>query len=160
MDDVILGERKCGGYMRLTLYSDYSLRVLMYLGIKGRNSLSTIQEIADTYNISKNHLMKVTYDLGQIGLIETIRGRGGGIRLKMDPKEINIGQVVRHTEEDFNIVECFDRNNNMCKITPACQLKNALHEALMAYLKVLDKYSLADVLDTKDELLKLLNLDK
>ena len=76
--------------MRLTLYTDYSLRVLLYLGIKGEDRLSTIQEIADTYHISKNHLMKVTYDLGQLGLIETIRGRGGGIRLNKKPEEINV----------------------------------------------------------------------
>ncbi|RKJ45379.1 Rrf2 family transcriptional regulator, partial [Butyricicoccus sp. 1XD8-22] len=83
--------------MRLTLYTDYSLRVLLYLGIKGNEQLSTIQEIADNYNISKNHLMKVTYELGQLGYIETIRGRGGGIRLAMNPNDINIGQVVRKT---------------------------------------------------------------
>src|SRR5690554_4789521 len=126
--------------MRLTLYTDYSLRILLFLGMKEKEKLSTIQEIADTYNISKNHLMKVTHDLGQLGLIETIRGRGGGIRLNVDPKEINIGQVVRHTEEDFHIVECFDKDNNMCKISPSCQLKHALHEAMIAFISVLDKY--------------------
>ena len=145
--------------MRLTLYTDYSLRVLLYLGIKGEDRLSTIQEIADTYHISKNHLMKVTYDLGQLGLIETIRGRGGGIRLNKKPEEINIGQVVRHTEEDFHIVECFDNDNNMCKISPACRLKYALKEALHAYLNVLDGYTLADFLLSKDEMYKLLGIE-
>lgn len=145
--------------MRLTLYTDYSLRVLLYLGIKGEDRLSTIQEIADTYHISKNHLMKVTYDLGQLGLIETIRGRGGGIRLNKKPEEINIGQVVRHTEEDFHIVECFDSNSNMCKISPACRLKFALKEALTAYLEVLDGYTLADFLLSKDEMYKLLGIE-
>lgn len=148
--------RKCGGIMRLTLYTDYSLRVLLYLGIKGNEQLSTIQEIADNYNISKNHLMKVTYELGQLGYIETIRGRGGGIRLAMNPKAINIGQVVRKTEEDFYLVECFNSETNMCKISPACQLKNALNEALKAYLAVLDTYNLDDFLKSKDELYKLL----
>ncbi len=76
----------------------------------------------------------------------------------MDPKDINIGQVVRHTEEDFHLVECFNSENNMCKISPACQLKNALAEALNAYLKVLDQYTLADFLTSKDELFKLLNM--
>ncbi|MBD8026185.1 Rrf2 family transcriptional regulator [Ureibacillus sp. Re31] len=146
--------------MRLTLYTDYSLRVLLYLGIKGKERLSTIQEIADNYHISKNHLMKVTYDLGQLGLIETIRGRGGGIRLHIDPKDINIGQVVRQTEEDFHLVECFDEENNMCKISPTCQLKFALREALHAYLEVLDKYTLADFLLSKDEMYRLLGIDQ
>lgn len=144
--------------MRLTMYSDYSMRVLLYLGIKGKDKLSTIQEIANNYHISKNHLMKVTYELGQLGYIETIRGRGGGIRLAKDPKEINIGQVIRQTEEDFHIVECFDKENNMCVISPACQLKHALNEALQAYLSVLDRYSLGDFLYSKEELYKLLNL--
>lgn len=146
--------------MRLTLYTDYSLRVLLYLGIKGKERLSTIQEIADNYHISKNHLMKVTYDLGQLGLIETIRGRGGGIRLHIDPKDINIGQVVRQTEEDFHLVECFDEENNMCKLSPTCQLKFALREALHAYLEVLDKYTLADFLLSKDEMYRLLGIDQ
>lgn len=142
--------------MRLTLYTDYSLRVLLYLGMKDSEKLSTIQEIADAYNISKNHLMKVTYDLGQLGLIETIRGRGGGIRLKVDPKDINVGQVVRHTEEDFHVVECFDKENNMCKISATCQLKGVLHEATVAFLSVLDKYTLADFLHSPDEMMALL----
>ncbi len=146
--------------VRLTLYTDYSLRVLLYLGIKGNDRLSTIQEIADSYHISKNHLMKVTYDLGQLGLIETIRGRGGGIRLKAKPEDINIGQVVRHTEEDFHLVECFDPKNNLCKLSPACKLKFALNEALDAYLKVLDQYNLADFLVAKEEMFKLLGLER
>lgn len=145
--------------VRLTLYTDYSLRVLLYLGVKGKDRLSTIQEIADAYNISKNHLMKVTYELGQLGYIETVRGRGGGIRLAVDPNEINIGKVVRHTEEDFQIVECFSNENNMCKISPACQLKNVLFEALNAYLNVLDQYTVGDFLLSKDELFKLLEIE-
>ncbi|MCM3390101.1 Rrf2 family transcriptional regulator [Ureibacillus chungkukjangi] len=146
--------------MRLTLYTDYSLRVLLYLGVKGNDRLSTIQEIADSYHISKNHLMKVTYDLGQLGLIETIRGRGGGIRLNLQPEEINIGQVVRHTEEDFHLVECFDEENNLCKLSPACKLKFALNEALNAYLQVLDQYSLADFLMSKEEMFRLLGIEQ
>lgn len=146
--------------MRLTLYTDYSLRVLLYLGIKGNERLSTIQEIADSFQISKNHLMKVTYDLGQLGLIETIRGRGGGIRLNVKPEDINIGQVVRHTEEDFHLVECFDEENNLCKLSPSCRLKFALKEALTAYLQVLDRYSLADFLMSKEELFRILGIEQ
>jgi len=146
--------------VRLTVYTDYSLRVLLYLGVRGQDHLATIQEIADTYQISKNHLMKVTYDLGKNGFIETIRGRGGGIRLAVAPEEVNIGQVVRKTEEDFHIVECFDPESNLCKISPECRLKYALNEALQAYFKVLDSYTLADVLVSKNALFELFGFEK
>jgi Rrf2 family transcriptional regulator, nitric oxide-sensitive transcriptional repressor len=142
--------------VRLTVYTDYSLRTLLYLSLKGNEYLATIQEIADTYNISKNHLMKVTYDLGKLGYIETIRGRGGGIRLAVEPSKISVGEIVRHTEEDFHIVECFDKDKNMCSIAPGCELKHVLNEALQAYLAVLDKYTLADVAKNKNRLLELL----
>lgn len=144
--------------LRLTVYTDYSLRVLMYLGANERDKLVTIQEIADAYNISKNHLMKVTYDLGKLGYIETIRGRGGGIRLAMDPANIVIGQVVRQTEEDFHMVECFNKDNNFCKLTSSCRLKGALYEALNAYLAVLDQYTLKDVLTSTPNLFELFGL--
>ncbi|GGA39563.1 RrF2 family transcriptional regulator [Psychrobacillus lasiicapitis] len=142
--------------MRLTMYTDFSLRVLIYLGAKEKNELSTIQAISDAYGISKNHLMKVTHELGKLGYIETIRGRGGGIRLAMDPKDINIGQVVRHTEDDFHLVECFDCKTNTCVISPVCGLKGALNRALFAYLKVLDGYTLADFLQQKYKIANLL----
>lgn len=144
--------------VRLTLYTDYSLRVLLYLGAKNNIELSTIQEIADAYTISKNHLMKVTHQLGLLGLIETVRGRGGGIRLAKEPSDINIGAVVRQTEEDFHIVECFDVENNLCKLSSQCRLKGVLYEALQAYLSVLDRYTLADCLHEKKDLLALLRL--
>lgn len=146
--------------MRLTVYTDYSLRTLLYLGVRGQDHLATIQEIADAYQISKNHLMKVTYDLGQHGYIETIRGRGGGIRLAKDPKDINIGEVVRKTEEDFHIVECFNPESNLCKISAECQLKFALNQALKAYFAVLDTYTLADVLTSKDALTELFGITR
>jgi Rrf2 family transcriptional regulator, nitric oxide-sensitive transcriptional repressor len=130
--------------MKLTLYTDYSLRVLIYLASKPKDKLSTIKEIADAYHISKNHLMKVTYELGKMGIIETIRGRYGGIKLAKEPEGINIGKLVRKTEEDFELVECFG-NNNSCVITPVCGLKHALAKALNAYLSVLDGYTLADL---------------
>lgn len=130
--------------MRLTMYTDYSLRVLLYVGVKRKEELSTVQEISDVYNISKNHLTKVTHELGKMGLIETIRGRGGGIRLKLHPSEINIGETVRKVEDDFHLVECFNCEINQCVITPVCRLKGVLHEALDAYFKVLDSYTLAD----------------
>ncbi len=138
------------------MYTDFSLRVLIYLGTKEKKELSTIQAISDAYGISKNHLMKVTHELGKLGYIETIRGRGGGIRLAMEPEDINIGQVVRHTEDDFHLVECFDCKINTCVITPVCGLKGALNRALFAYLKVLDGYTLADFLHEKHKLANLL----
>ncbi|MER1998838.1 MAG: Rrf2 family transcriptional regulator [Lysinibacillus sp.] len=145
--------------MRLTVYTDYSLRVLLYLGVRDCNELTTIQEIADNYNISKNHLMKVTYELGKLGYIETIRGRGGGIRLAKDPQDIVIGQVVRQTEDDFHIVECFNPESNLCILSPECKLKFALQQALQAYVQVLDQYTLADCIVSKDAMRQLLGLN-
>ena len=142
--------------MRLTMYTDFSLRVLLYLGIKGTTELSTVQEISDAYDISKNHLTKVTHELGKMGLIETVRGRGGGIRLGVRPDEINIGETIRKTEEDFHLVECFNCEMNQCVITPACKLKGVLHEALAAYFKVLDSYTLADFVENNEELASIL----
>jgi len=131
--------------MRLTTYSDYALRVLMYLALKGED-LATIGEIAGRYDISKNHLMKVVQELGHLGLVETVRGKGGGLRLAKRPEDIGVGEVIRATEEGFALVECFDAARNECLIDGACGLKGALHEALQAFLAVLDDYSLADFL--------------
>lgn len=142
--------------MRLTMYTDYSLRVLLYLGVKGREELTTVQEVSDAYNISKNHLTKVSHELGKMGLIETVRGRGGGIRLNLPPKEINIGETVRKAEDDFHLVECFNCQTNQCVITPVCRLKGVLHEALDAYFKVLDSYTLADFVENNEGLASML----
>lgn len=142
--------------MRLTLYTDYSLRVLLYLGAKNIEDLSTIKEISDAYGISKNHLMKVTHELGKLGYIETVRGRGGGIRLALKPKDIVIGKLVRQTEEDFYLVDCFNPESVGCIISPVCSLKGALNKALHAYITVLDTYTLDDFLHSKEELAALL----
>ncbi|MGE6258019.1 Rrf2 family transcriptional regulator [Heyndrickxia sporothermodurans] len=131
--------------MRLTNYTDYSLRVLIYLAALEAGKLSNIKEIAEVYGISKNHLMKVTHELGKMGVIETIRGRNGGIRLALPPEKINIGSIVRKTEEDFQLVECFDGKPGSCIISPVCGLKHLLGKALAAYLNVLDQYTLADI---------------
>lgn len=141
--------------MKLTNYTDYSLRVLIFLALKKDGELSTIQEIADTYHVSKNHLMKIIHQLGQLGYVETIRGRNGGIRLGKDPKEINIGEVVSKTEEDFYIVDCFKEGGSYCVLTPACKLKHALHEALQAFINVLSGYTLEDLVVNKEELQQL-----
>ncbi len=143
--------------MRLTMYSDYAMRVLMYLALR-RPELCTIQEIADAYGISKNHLMKVAYQLGLSGWIETVRGRGGGLRLARDPADMRLGDVVRATEEDFRLVECFDPETDTCRITPACRLQGVLYKAGQAFLDVLDGYTLADLVDRPRALARLLDI--
>lgn len=133
--------------MRFTLYTDYALRVLMYLGLKGEE-LSTIREIAERYGVSENHLMKVVHQLGKNGFITTIRGRQGGMKLAHKPKDINIGDVVRTCEEDMRVVECFDAKTNTCPIADVCSLAGMVDDALAAFMKVLDKKTLADILKT------------
>lgn len=130
--------------MRLTTFSDYSLRVLMYLGAQPER-LVTISEIAAGHGISESHLMKVVHYLGQCGLIETIRGKGGGLRLASAPQDIVLGDVIRNTESDFTLVECFGTNAT-CRIQGACQLNTILREALNAMFLALDGYTLADLL--------------
>ncbi|KPP98775.1 MULTISPECIES: Rrf2 family transcriptional regulator [unclassified Marinobacter] len=144
--------------MHITRYTDYSLRVLIYLAVQG-DELATIQEIADSYDISKNHLMKVVHQLNKKGYIETVRGKKGGMRLHRAPADINIGILVRETEQDLNIVECFS-SKNACRITPVCGLKSMLGEALTAFLETLDKYTLADVIQDqhRPQLLRLLQI--
>lgn len=142
--------------MRLTLYTDYSLRVLLYLGAMDAEKLATIKEISEAYGISKNHLMKVTHELGKLGYIETIRGRGGGIHLALKPEEIVLGKVIRETEEDLYLVDCFNPESVGCIISPVCSLKGALNKALHAYMSVLDEYTLADFLHSKEEIAAIL----
>ena len=134
--------------MRLTSYSDYSLRVLIYLASQEQSKLTNIKEISEIYHISKNHLMKIVYNLGKLGYIETVRGRNGGFRLAKSPDAINVGEVVRKTEEDFYLVECFKEDDN-CVISPVCSLKFILNNALDAFLKVLDQYTIADFSENK-----------
>lgn len=142
--------------MRFTRYTDYSFRVLMYLAVQPPNKLSTIREIAERYRISENHLMKVVHQLGRHGYVNTVRGRQGGIRLASDPADINLGTVVRRCEEDLNMVECFDAETNCCAITPVCTLAGVVSEALDAFLAVFDRYTLADILVPRRNLLALL----
>jgi Rrf2 family nitric oxide-sensitive transcriptional repressor len=137
--------------MRLTVYTDFSLRALMYIGVNP-DRLPTIAEIADSYRISKNHLMKVVYELGRAGYIETVRGRNGGLRLARLPEEISLADVVRTTEPDMALVPCFEPIGAACAILPACKLKAVLHEAGAAFLEVLDGYTLADLISNRDQL--------
>ncbi len=138
--------------MRLRSFSDYSLRVLMYLGVQP-DRLATIAEIAAAHEISENHLMKVVHQLGCSGYIETVRGKGGGMRLARAPRDIVLGDVIRQTEGDFALVECFTENSS-CRIQPACRLHGILDEALSAMFLVLDDYTLADLLEKPQEHLK------
>jgi len=126
--------------MRLTRYTDYAMRVLLYLGTHP-DKVCSIAEIARTYGVSQNHLMKVVNDLANAGFVTSLRGRSGGLRLGRPAGQINIGEVVRHTEEGFDLVDCAS-----CFIAPACGLNGALAEALGAFMAVLDGYSLADLI--------------
>lgn len=145
--------------MQLTLYTDYSLRVLIYLGLR-RDRLSTVAEIAESYGISRNHLVKVVHNLASLGFIHSVRGKGGGLNLARAPELINVGDVVRHTEMNFNIVECFDGKDRHCPITAVCRLKGVLGDAASAFLEVLDGYTLADVLRNEQKLSVALKLTK
>ena len=133
--------------MRLTQWTDYTLRVLMYCAAhQGREQPVTITEIAESHAVSRSHLTKIVHQLGTQGLLETTRGRGGGMRLLKDAKDINVGDVVRQTETDFNMVECFDPLSNQCGLSQNCRLKGLLHEATASYLAVLDGATLQDLL--------------
>jgi Rrf2 family nitric oxide-sensitive transcriptional repressor len=130
--------------MRLAEYTDYTLRVLMYCAER-RAERVTIGALAEHYGLSKNHLMKVVNELARQGLLETTRGRGGGLRLAKDPAEIGIGAVVRASETDFRLVECFDAQRNQCTLTPNCRLRTLLDRALRAWFDALDGATLADI---------------
>lgn len=142
--------------MRLTAYTDYSLRVLMYLAARPE-SRATISGIADTFGISKNHLMKVVYALGAAGYVRTIRGKNGGLQLGLPATEVRIGDVVRFAEPDMALLPCFEPINGACAITPACKLRHALREAGDAFMAVLDGYTLADLTTNRDLLAALLD---
>jgi len=142
--------------VQLTRYSDYSLRVLIYLALDPER-LVTIEEIARSYDISEAHLMKVVHQLGLRGYVETVRGRGGGLRLRRPAEEIGVGDVVRATEGNLALVDCFDPASRRCVIQPACGLRPVFDEALGAFLAVLDGYTLADlVARRRKSLLRLL----
>ena len=137
--------------MRLTLYSDYAIRVLLYLGARPER-LCPIGEIAGAYGISRNHLMKVANDLAREGFVASARGRFGGLRLGRPADEINVGAVIRHTEDGFDLADCA-----RCVIAPACGLTGALDEALAAFMAVLDGYTLADLLDRRPAMAAILS---
>lgn len=132
--------------MRLTQWTDYTLRVLMYCAAcQGRAQPVTITEIAEQHGISRSHLTKIVQELGARGWLETTRGRGGGIRLLKPAQDIGLGEVVRATETDFAMVECFDPQHNQCRMSQHCRLKTVLSQATQSYLAVLDGVTLADL---------------
>jgi Rrf2 family nitric oxide-sensitive transcriptional repressor len=141
--------------MRLTAYTDFALRVLIYLAINP-DRRPTIAEIAERYHVSKAHLMKVVYELGLKGYVETTRGKGGGLRLARATDTVTVGEIVRQTEPDMAVVTCFDETAIACAIAPACRLKGKLYEARAAFLKVLDDCTLAEVAGNKAALEMLL----
>lgn len=142
--------------MRLTTYTDYTLRTLIYLGLEpGR--LARIADIAAGYGISENHLMKVVHQLGLAGYVETVRGKNGGLRLALAPEAINVGEVVRRMEPDLDLVPCFHPSGT-CRIRTVCTLQGILSEALGAFLAVLDRHTLADLLVPRSALAGLLRV--
>jgi len=142
--------------MRLNIQTDYALRLLMHLATRNSDELCKIESISNYYNISKNHLLKVAQALNHLGAINTIRGRSGGIKLAKSADKIMVGDIVRHMENDLAIVECFPKGAGGCQITPACQLKNVLKEALDSFLYVLDQHSIHDLVSSNKKLTKML----
>lgn len=142
--------------MRLTAYTNYALRTLVYCALHP-NQLVRIQDIADAHGISRAHLLKAARQLGQLGFLENVRGRAGGVRLGMTPEDIVIGEVVRHTEGDLEIVECFNAGTNTCPLIGVCKLSNLFRNGLRAFLAELDKVTLADMITNGPEQLARLN---
>ena len=142
--------------MKLTRFTDYSLRVLIYLGLKDDGRV-TIKEISEAYNISRNHLMKVVSLLTRMGYVDARRGPGGGIALARSAADIVIADVVRDMEDDLNLVECFCAEGT-CIINPVCELKSVLSQALSAYLETLESYTLKDLLRPKAQLVQVLGM--
>ena len=130
--------------MRLTNFTDYSLRVLMYVAVQP-DGRATIAEIATAFGISESHLTKVVHHLGKRRLLTNVRGHGGGVQLACPAADINLGAIVRATEAEAALVECFNPTTNRCVITPVCGLRNALAQAIETFYAVLDRYTLADI---------------
>ncbi len=142
--------------MRLTTFTDYTLRVLIYLG--AHQQQASVGDIASAYGISKNHLMKVVLFLAAEGYVVTTRGKGGGVRLNLDPDRIRIGEVVRKSEADSTLVECFSPSNSNCRIENTCRLRSAFYKGQQAFYAVLDTYTLADILTNRSSLQRMLQI--
>lgn len=145
--------------MRLTLHTDYALRMLMYLAVR-RGQPCRVTDVAEDYGISHNHLLKVALRLGRLGYVTTLRGRTGGIALARQPEDVNLGEVVRQMEDGFALTECMRRDGGRCTISPACRLKHIAADALEAFLAVFDSFTLADIAGNRSELAELLELSR
>ena len=135
--------------MQLTLHADYAFRVLLYLGSQPPGHVAATKDISQSYGISKHHLVRVVQTLSQHGYVAVNPGRAGGVSLAREANQIKLGDVMRNTETNLQVVECFDTRTNTCPIVPVCQLKPVLSEALDAFLAVLDRYTLADLLNPR-----------
>ncbi len=140
--------------MQLTSYTDYSLRILLYLGINP-DRLVTIAEVARVFGISRNHLMKVAQKLSLCGYVRSVPGKNGGMALASAPETINLGEVVRRMESGFDVVECFNASKNTCCIQPACLLQGVFRQAMEQFLATLDRYTLQDILKNREVLVRL-----
>ena len=145
--------------MRITAYSNYALRTLMYAALKG-DDLSRVKDIADAYNISKAHLVKCVHQLGQWGYLDNYRGRNGGFKLAKLPSEITVGEVLRKTEDGFDLVECFVPATSTCPLTGLCDLSLTFKRALKAFLDVVDDVTVEDLIAGRRDLMEALNLMK
>lgn len=142
--------------MQLTQFTDYSLRALIYITL--RKESCTIKDITEAYGISNNHMIKIIHNLAKLKLIKTIRGKNGGILMAAQPEAINLGQLIVQLEPHFDLVPCFNKEKANCCIAPVCKLKSVLHEAQAAFMSVLERYTLADVVSNKADLSVLLNI--
>ncbi len=144
--------------MQLTQFTDYSLRALIYIAL--RKELCTINDIANAYAISSNHLLKIIHNLSKVGVIKTIRGKSGGITMAQNPSDINLGELVIKLEPNFDLVPCFSKEKASCCIAPACRLKRILLDAKESFIAVLKEYTLADIIHNPMDLKELLSISE
>jgi Rrf2 family nitric oxide-sensitive transcriptional repressor len=144
--------------MRLTSYSNYALRILMVAAMRN-GELVTVHEVAEKFGISKAHLVKCVHQLGVWGYLDNVRGRNGGFRIAKDPRNITVGEIIRKTEDDLNLVECFDAVTNTCPLIGICKLGKLFKQACRAFLDVLDSVTIADISANRNEVLGALNED-
>lgn len=144
--------------MQLTQFTDYALRALIYIGV--RQQSCTINEISQSYAISRNHLIKIIQQLAKMGIIKTTRGKNGGIQMAIAPHEINLKHLILQLEPNFDLVPCFNQNKEPCRIASACKLQTILYEAQKAFLTVLEKFTLAEIMHNQAALQQLLNINQ